>query len=326
MIRFGTLGAALITPRALVYPCVDEPRATIRAIAARDRDRAEGFAEYHHIPDVLDAYQDVIEYEKVDAVYVPLHIPAHHEWTIKALNAGKHVLCEKSFASNAAQAEEMAAAGAATGNVLMDAFHYRYHPIFIRAREIYESGLLGDIQEIDAAFHIPVIDPDSIRMKYETGGGVTMDIGCYPISWVRHITAEEPIEVEAEAEIGPPDVDVMLKSSMEFSGGVIAKTSGDMRPGTSFRAYLNVTGSKGTMRVVNPLVPQIGNRIELTIGAGESVESFDRRPTYGYQLDAFLDAIEHRTPLLTGAEDAVAQMRVIDRCYEAAGLPLRGLT
>ena len=325
MIRFGTLGAALITPRALVFPCVDEPRAFIRAIAARDRSRAEAFAEHHHIPSVLDTYQEVVESDKVDAVYVPLHIPAHHEWTIKALQAGKHVLCEKSFASNATQAEEMAAVANATGKVLMDAFHYRYHPIFNRARDIYASGVLGEILEIDAAFHIPVKDPNSIRMNYETGGGVTMDIGCYPISWVRHITAEEPVSVSAEAEVGPPDVDLVLQTTMEFPGGIIAKTSGDMRSNASFQAFLNVTGTQGSMRVVNPLVPQMGNSIELTIGSQETSETFERRPTYGYQLDAFLNAVEHGAPLLTDAADAVAQMRVIDRCYEAAGLPLRGL-
>jgi predicted dehydrogenase len=324
-IRFGTLGAASITPRALVYPCADELRATILAIGARDRTRAEGFAHHHRIPIVLDSYADVVEHPEVDAVYVPLHIPAHCEWTIRALRAGKHVLCEKSFASNAAEAEEMAAVGRETGLVVMDAFHYRYHPIFHRAREIYRSGELGEIREIDAAFHISVTDPSSIRMNYAQGGGVTMDIGCYPISWVRHITGLEPEQVEARAEVGPEHVDVSLQAKLTFADGVTATTSGDMRREARFTAYLTVTGSRGTMHVVNPLVPQIGHEIRLTGVANERVETLDRRPTYGYQLDAFLDAIEHGSPLLTGADDAVRQMRVIDRCYESAGLPLRGL-
>ena len=108
----------------------------------------------------------------------------HKEWTIKALRAGKHVLCEKSFASNALEAKEMEAAGAETGLVLMDAFHYRYHPVFIRAKEIMESGEIGKVERINAAFHVPVSDPDNIRMNYNLGGGVTMDIGCYPISFL----------------------------------------------------------------------------------------------------------------------------------------------
>ena len=180
MLRIGTLGTANITPRALIYPCVDEPKVRVYAIAARDRDRATEFAKYHHIPKVLASYEDVVAHEKVDVVYNPLHIPAHLQWSVAALKNGKHVLCEKSMACNAAEAEVMAQTADEYDGVLMDAFHYRYHPIFLRAKEIYASGVLGDVHTIDAAFHIPVTDPGGIRMNYALGGGVTMDIGCYP--------------------------------------------------------------------------------------------------------------------------------------------------
>ena len=326
MIRFGTLGTANITPRALVYPCVDEPRAIIKVIGARSRKRAQEFAKYHHIRHVVDGYTEVVTNDKINAVYVPLPITAHHEWTIKALRAGKHVLCEKSFASNAREAIEMAAVAEESGLVLMDAFHYRYHPIFIRAMEIYSSGALGPIHEISAAFHIPVPpDRNNIRMQYKTGGGVTMDIGCYPISWVRHITGEEPVDVTAETEVGPPEVDLFLAAEMTFPGGIRATTSGDMRPDATFKAELKVVGELGTMTVNNPLVPQSGNSIELHIEGNTTVETFDRRATYGYQLDAFISAVEQGTSLLTGPQDAVKQMKVIDQCYESVGLRVRGL-
>ena len=175
MIRFGTLGAAKITPAALIYPCMNEFNAQIVSVAARDRARAEQFAKAHHIPRVFDSYSAVIDDEKADAVYVPLPITAHHEWCMKALAAGKHVLCEKSMAANADQAIEMNAVAVGSGLVLMDAFHYRYHPLFGRVREIYQSGLLGQIRTIDAVFHVPVTDKNDIRMNYETGGGVTME-------------------------------------------------------------------------------------------------------------------------------------------------------
>lgn len=326
MIRFGTLGTAKITPRALVYPCVDEPQAIIRVIGARSRERAAAFAHHHGIGTVVDDYAAVVEHEKVNAVYVPLPITAHHEWAIKALHAGKHVLCEKSFAANATEAIEMAAVAEETGLVLMDAFHYRYHPIFLRAKEIYDSGVLGAVSEITAAFHIPASpDPSDIRMLYEMGGGVTMDIGCYPISWVRHITGQEPLEVKASAEVGPPDVDLYLESHMVFPGGIRVRTSGDMRSSATFKASLEVTGDRGRMKVNNPLVPQIGHSLELNVDGETTIETFSRRATYGYQLDAFINAVENGAGILTGPEDAVNQMKVIDRCYEAAGLPLRGL-
>ena len=325
MIQFGVLGAARIVPNALVNPCADDEGASIRCIAARERSRAESFAKEHGIPFVRDDYRAVVEDASIDAVYNPLPISLHHSWTIEALRAGKHVLCEKSFASNAKQAEEMARVASDTGLVLMDAFHYRYHPVFIRARDIVESGMLGRVRSIEALFHAPVTDPRDIRMNYATGGGVTMDIGCYPVSWVRHIIAEEPEEVTATAEVGPPNVDVFLEARFRFPSGIEATVSGDMRSGVKFRMELKVTGEAGEMFVRNPLAPQLGHRIELEIRGEKTAEELDRRTSYAYQLDAFIEAVEAGKPLLTGAEDGVKQMRSIDRCYQAAGLPLRGL-
>lgn len=218
----------------------------------------------------------------------------------------------------------MAAVARETGKVLMDAFHYRYHPVFLRAREIVQSGELGDITSVDASLHVPVTNPDNIRMKYETGGGVTMDIGCYPISWVRHIIGEEPDVIAAGAEVGPPRVDVMLKTEMIFPSGIRATTSGDMRANTAFLARIAVSGSRGTLTVDNPIVPQNGHAIEIEIDGARRTETRDRRPSYGYQLDAFLAAVEEGVPLFTDGEDGAKQMAVIDRCYQAAGLPLRG--
>lgn len=325
MIRFGALGAAHITPRALVYPCLDEPQASIYAIAARDRARAEAFAYHHRIPVVLETYEEVITHPKVDAVYIALPISAHREWTIRALRAGRHVLCEKSMALNAVEAREMADVAKETGLVLMDAFHYRYHPVFMRAREIVDSGELGRIERVQGAFHIPVrAGNDDIRLNYRTGGGVTMDIGCYPVSWVRHITGEEPEAVSAEAEVGQPDVDLRLDAKMRFPSGIAARTSGDMRPDARFKAELVVEGVRGVMTVRNPLVPQTGHRITVEVDGERREETRDRRPTYGYQLDAFLEAVTTGVPPVTDGEDGVRQMQAIDACYRAAGLPPRG--
>ena len=324
MIRFGTLGAARITPAALIDPCKNIDDAEVSVVAARDRSRAEAFAQEHGIPNVVDSYKDVINHPDIDAVYNPLHIGLHHEWSIKALEAGKHVLCEKSFARNAREAEEMAAVARETGLVLMDAFHYRYHPCFIKAKEICDSGVLGDIYEIEGAFHVAGHAEDDIRTNYETAGGVTMDIGCYPISWVRHISGEEPVEVTANAETGKANVDLFLTADLTFPSGIVGHISGDMRNGGKPRADLTVTGSKGTMFIWNPLAPQHGCKFDVTIDGVTTRESFEKRASYDYQLDAFIAAIEHGAPLYTDADEAVNQMKAIDVCYEAAGLPLRG--
>ena len=324
MIRFGVLGAAQITPAALVYPCMNEPLAKISVIAARDKAKAEAFANAHHIRVVCDSYSDVVNHEKIDALYNPLHIAAHHPWTIAALEAGKHVLCEKSLACNADEAREMNQVAKDNRLVLMDAFHYRYHPLFARMKRIVDSGELGIIESIDAAFHIPVTDPDNIRMKYHLGGGVTMDIGCYPISWIRHLTGTEPTVVSASAEVGPPQVDLFLETKME-AGNIAITTSADMRASATFKAEVTVRGSKGKMQVDNVIAPQMGHLLILNVNGKTSHQTVDRRPTYAYQLDAFIAAVRKNEPLWTGGDDAVAQMTVIDRCYEAAGLPIRGL-
>ena len=325
MIRFGTLGAARITPAALISPCNNIDQAVVSVVAARDRSRAEAFAQDHGIPEVVDSYDDVINHPDIDAVYNPLHIGLHHEWSIKALRAGKHVLCEKAIASNAKEAEEMAAVAKETGLVLMDAFHYRYHPCFIRAKEIYDSGVLGDISKIDAAFHVAGHVEDDIRANYETAGGVTMDIGCYPISWVRHLSGEEPLAVTASAETGKADVDLFLEADLTFPSGTVGHISGDMRNRGESRADLTVTGSKGTLFIWNPIAPQFGCKFEVTIDGVTTSETFDKRASYDYQLDAFIAAIEQGASLYTDADEAVHQMKAIDACYEAAGLPLRGL-
>lgn len=327
MISFGTLGAADITPMALIQPCMNEPKARIAVVGARSRSNAEGFAHYHKIPTVVDGYQAVIDHKDCSAIYNPLPISLHKTWTIAALTAGKHVLCEKSLASNAAEARAMADVAREKNLVLMDAFHYRYHPLFLRAKTIYASGVLGQITNIEAAFTVGGIpNPDDIRLDFETAGGVTMDIGCYPISWVRHLTDLEPEHVTATAEVGPPNVDLMLKAELSLPGDISATIVGDMRPNGKFRAEIIVTGSAGTMTVSNPLAPQMGHRLTTVIDGKRSDEFFDRRPTYSYQLDAFIEAVVNGKPLATDGEDAVKQMQVIDRCYTAAGLPLRGST
>ena len=325
MIRIGTLGAAAISPNALTKPAANNADVQVTVVAARDRSRAEEFAEAWGIGEVVDSYDEVVTHPDVDAIYNPLPISHHREYTIKALRAGKHVLCEKSFACNEAEAREMADVAQETGLVLIEAFHYRYHPVFQRALELYHDGAIGDLVEVEGAFNVGSPRPGDIRMIYATGGGATMDMGCYPLSWVRHFTGEEPEVVSAKAEEGPPDVDILLQPELLFPSGARGRTSGIMKAGQPFEAYLNVTGTRGKLNVRNPLVPHMGHNIELVNDAGTKNEELTLRPTYEFQLDAFVDAVENGTKLETDAEDGVRQMRLIDNCYRAAGMKLRGM-
>ena len=327
-IRFGTLGAANITPAALLQPASRNDGVEVVAIAARDRQRAAAMAERNGIEHVVDDYQAVIDHADVDVVYNPLPISHHREWTLKALAAGKPVLCEKSFAMNEREAAEMADAADRAGLLLIEAFHYRYHPVFLRALEIYRSGAIGDLLRLTGTFYAPVGDrdmpTDSIRMIYETGGGATMDMGCYPLSWMRHFTGEEPEVASAEAVEGPPNVDLRLTAELRFASGATGSTVGSMMKGDRYQADLVAEGSRGKLTVNNPLVPHMGHEIKLEADGETKTETLTRRTTYDFQLDAFVEALGSGERLPTDAADAVKQMRLIDSIYRAAGMKPRG--
>src|SRR4051812_2059554 len=180
-VRIGTLGAARIAPSALIRPARTVAGAEVVAVAARDRAKAEAFATKHQIGMVHDSYDALIDDPEIDAIYNPLPNGLHAEWTQRALKAGKHVLCEKPFTANAAEAEEVASVAAETGLVVMEAFHYRYHPVAQRMQEIAQDGTLGPLVHVETAMCIPLPMRKDIRYHYELGGGAVMDVGCYAL-------------------------------------------------------------------------------------------------------------------------------------------------
>ena len=186
-----------------------------------------------------------MEDETLDAVYVALPASLHAEWTIAAVEAGRHVLCEKPFASNAAEAREMVAAAERADRRLVEAFHWRFHPVAERvialAREI--GPLVAGEGHFDA-----VIPPTDIRYVRELGGGATMDLGCYPIHWVRTITGEEPEVVRAEATEGPPGIDVTMEAELAFPSGLLATIRTSMAPGSLPLPEVGLPPSRGSQR------------------------------------------------------------------------------
>ena len=326
LIRFGLLGAAKIAPMAMVAPAAAVPGVQLVAVAARDVGRARVFQETHGLTRICQTYEQLINDPGLDAIYIGLPISLHCKWAVRALEAGKHVLCEKSFASNAAEAERMRDAAKASGKVLMDAFHYRYHPMFREALRLLGRSELGSVRHIDARFHVkgPVPETD-IRRIYSVGGGVTMDIGCYPVSWVRHLMGEEPRVLAASAVVDPADVDVALAADLQFESGATARISGRMDSASHFCAQVIVHAEKGQLYMMNPLAPQIGYQYRVVREGEVETHTFDQTPTYQFQLEPFVSAIRGEETKLTGPDDAVNQMRLIDAIYRQAGLSLRGL-
>lgn len=323
-IRIGVLGAAAIVPMALTEPAQAVPEAQIVALAARDPQRAQAFARKHHIPRVHQTYNDLIADPEIDAIYNPLPNSLHAEWTIRALQAGKHVLCEKPFASNTQEAQEMARTARETGLVLSEAFAYRYHPLASRVKEILASGELGKIRHIDAQFCFLLPSPKNIRFNYQLAGGALMDSGCYPVSLIRFLAEAEPRVESAQARLFSPQVDHKMSADLSFADGRTAHLVCDMLSPRLFRSSLQVQGDAGTLHVTNPYHPHWFHWLRVRGRNGSHSEHVRAENVYALQLRAFIKAMRGEQKLNTDPADAVNNMRVIDAIYEKAGLNKRG--
>ncbi len=323
-LRFGILGAAKIAPGALIEPARLGPEATVDVVAARDPERAQRFAQEHGIPRVARDYAEVIADPDIDVVYNPLPMHLHAEWTIAALRAGKDVLCEKPFAANAAEAERMVQVATETGRVLVEAFHYRYHPLFERVLDIVRSGQLGTLQHMEASFKVAIKDRTDLRHRYDTAGGATMDLGCYPLHWMRQVANAEPRVLSARAEQGARYVDVSMQAELSFPGGLTGHMATSMADHEAFSTQLRVEGEHGSLLVTNPLAPHRGHDLELSIDGTTTHEAVEGSTTYRHQLLAFVDAVSTGKKLPTMGQDSIGNMRLIDAVYRAAGLPVRG--
>ncbi len=324
-LRIGTLGAARITPAALIKPARLVEDVDVIAVAARDESRARSFAAKHDIPRTFDSYAALIADPEIDAVYNPLPNGLHGEWTTAALAAGKHVLCEKPFTANRAEAEAVTAAASASGLVVMEAFHYRYHPVAAMMVEVVRSGEIGELKHIESAMCIPLPLPKDIRYRLDLAGGATMDTGCYALHMNRLVAGEEPEVVSATARLARPEVDRWMRADLRYPSGVTGTMTCALWSRTLLKVGVRVVGSEGELRVFNPTGPQFGYRMTVRRGGTKRRIRVDgaKRPTYAYQLDAFAAAVRGEDTNLTPPSTAVANMAVIDAVYRAAGLAVR---
>jgi predicted dehydrogenase len=324
-VRIGILGAAHIAPIALVRPARSVPEVTVVAVAARDPERARAYAHAHAIPRVHLTYDAVLADPEIDAVYIPLPTSLHCEWSLRALQAGKHVLCEKPFASNAREAERMAAAARASGRVLMEAFHWRYHPLAARMREIVASGELGTVRHIEAHLCLPLLRPGDLPYRLDLSGGATIDVGCYPINMLRFLAGAEPQVVRAAAKLSSPGVDRYMAAQFRFPDGCTGRITCALFSAVVLRASVRVRGDRGELRVLNPALPHVYHRLTVRTDRGWRSERLRGDTTYTHQLRAFAAAVCGGAPVPTGPDDAIANMQVIDAVYERAGMRPRGL-
>ncbi len=317
------LGAARIAPSALIKPAKDNPDVVVAAVAARDGSRARAFAAKHGIAHVHESYQALLADPDIDAVYNPLPHGLHGKWTRAALDAGKHVLCEKPFTANADEAREIADLAAKSDRVVMEAFHYRYHPMTLRTEQIIASGVIGKLQRVEASLCFPLPKFSDIRYNYPLAGGALMDAGCYAVHIVRTFGGSTPEVVSAQAKLRDPQIDRAMTAELRFAAGHTGQVRCSMWSARLLQISARVVGDRGELKLFNPVTPQFVNRLSIRSPEGRRVERFPRRASYAYQLDAFAAAVLRGEPVKTTPEDAIENTTVIDGIYRAAGLPLR---
>jgi predicted dehydrogenase len=322
-LRIGVLGAANIAPNAIIRPANAGSRAVVAAVAARDRVRSEMFAAKHGIPKVHDSYDSLIADPSIDAIYNPLPNGLHGHWTIAAIQAGKHVLCEKPFTANEDEARAVAAVAAGSDRIVMEAFHWRYHPLATRVLELLADGTIGEIRSASASVSFPLPSKTDIRWQLDLAGGALMDAGCYSVHMLRHFVGAEPEVLSARAWERMPGVDRLAEARLRFPGDIDGNVRASMWSRYLLSVSVHIQGTSGRIRIMNPLAPQYLSWLSVKTPGRSFRERPPRSSTYLHQLAAFCDAIETGTPPITDTADAIANMAVLDRIYRAAGMQVR---
>lgn len=324
-LRWGILSTADIALRKVIPGMQRSGRSEVVAIASRDGERARAAAASLGIGRSHDSYEALLADPDVDAVYIPLPNHLHCEWTIAAAGAGKHVLCEKPLALTSADAERMADACEAAGVRLMEAFMYRLHPSWVGVRELVAGGAIGRLLAVQSWFSYHNDDPANIRNIREVGGGALWDIGCYCVNLSRMLFGGEPDRVEAAVTTDPTTgVDILTTGLMTFGDGV-ATFGCSTRAEPDQRVHIHGTAGRISIGIPFNIPPDRPTEVFLTRGGEPPVAPhtetlpFDAADPYAVEADAFAAAVLDGLPTPTPPSDAVANVRVIERLFAAAG-------
>lgn len=323
-LRWGVVGTAHIAVAKVIPAMQRAELSEVVAIASRSEGQATAVAAGLGIPRAHGSYEALLADPDVEAVYIPLPNHLHPEWTMAAAAAGKHVLCEKPLAITAAEARTMVAACMEAGVLLMEAFMYRLHPLWIDVRRMVDEGLVGELLAIQSFFSYRNVDPANIRNIADYGGGALLDIGCYPVNVARMMFASEPTDVRASIRRDPVfGTDVVTSALLDFGGRhAVFTCSTQVEP----HQRVDLVGTDGRLVVEIPfnIPPDIPTRV-LHIAGGDPpvsphtvVHEVPVADPYGAQADAFARAVRSGTPVPTPPEDAVANIEVMERILAAA--------
>jgi xylose dehydrogenase (NAD/NADP) len=317
VVNFGFLSTARINDHLLAAARASD-LVDVLAVASRDQARAEAYARERSIEHAYGSYEELLADPAVDAVYVSLPNSLHVEWSIRALEAGKHVLCEKPLTRRPDDAERAFETAERAGRLLMEAFMYRHHPQTMRIKELVDEGAIGELKAVRAAFSFDLLaerDIEDVRLNAELDGGSLMDVGCYCVSGAR-LLAGEPERVSGEAVPAPSGVDMAFHGTLRFPEDVVAQFHSSLA--LPFKQELEVLGTEGTLLVQAPWRVDLGGDFFLRRAAGEERIEIEPADAYRLELENLADAIDGEAPPLLGRDDAAGQAAAIDALYRSA--------
>jgi predicted dehydrogenase len=312
-VRLGLLSTARIND-AILKGAQGTDRVEVVAVGSRDSAKAQAYASEHGLERAHGSYEALLENPEIDAVYISLPNSLHHSWTMHALAAGKHVLCEKPYSRRPAEVEEAFDAADAAGLVLAEAFMYRHNPQTAVARELVETGRIGRLRAINATFSFPLADQANVRLISDLDGGALMDVGCYCISGSR-LLAGEPERVLGEQAVSESGVDVAFHGTLRFPNEVIAQFHASFVAPN--RQRLEAIGEDGMLVLETPFrVDEPG--VTLRRSDGDVAIDVPLKDSYTLELEDFAAAVAGERKPLLGRADALAQARTIDALYRSA--------
>ncbi|MBW8753788.1 MAG: Gfo/Idh/MocA family oxidoreductase [Sphingomonadales bacterium] len=310
MMRIGLLGASRIAPRAIIQPAANHPDAVITAVGARDLSKAEAYAAEHGIPAAVGSYQALVEREDVDLVYCGLPPSVHLDTCRAASAAGKMLLIEKPFAFDAASARAIVAAADAAGRSALEAYHYRFHSLFGRAEALVKDGAIGRVMRARGEFEADIKRvPGELRWMPETGGGGTMDLGCYVLHAFRTLLGEGEVLTARSDQLD--GVDATLEANLRFGEVQAWMRCSMLAPRND---WIEIEGTDGILRMNRFVSPHYGGTLVLTTQKGTITEEPTGLSTYAAQLDHAVRVFRGEADPLTGGADAIATMELIDTC------------
>jgi len=319
VLKWGLLSTARIN-RRLIPAIRAAERAELVAVASRDQARAEAYAAQWGIPRAHGSYQALLDDPDVDAIYISLPNSLHAEWTVRAAEAGKHVLCEKPLAVSVTQCDQIIAAAQSAGVVAIEAVMYLHHPLLHKARQLVQEGAVGQVTLVRGALSFFLDRPNDVRWKPQLGGGSLWDVGSYPVSFIRWM-AGEPERVFGWQTLAQSGVDETFAGLLRHRNGVLGLFDCGFR--TQFRGEAEVFGTEGTLTIKQPYVINPESRILVCRGSQEEEISLPEADPYGCEVDALTAGVLDGAPLPVPLTSSRANVATMVALYESArrGMP-----